>query len=149
MSLFAPELIAEMRGKYPQRDVDLIIHKIEARNAMEGIRNPQLALLAYLEHAERDDTERLDRKGGVTARKLAEGEWIARQRERDRANASDPDYAAFRGALIQRVLAEALTPRQVGETLAEYQRHFPQILDAELERLAAAGDQWQPLEMGR
>jgi hypothetical protein len=151
MSLFAADTLEKVRAMFPAVNLDLIVRKIEARYALKTIRYPESALLAYCERAVADGTERLDAKGSAQhakrearpARTIPDGGWIAAQRANDWATAAEPDYAAFRGALVQRVLAESLTPSQVGEILREYQYHFAQIADAELSFLAASGETWR------
>jgi len=64
---------------------------------------------------------------------------------------SDADYAAFRLALVARVL-DGLTPFETAELLAEYRPHFAhldhgrvgELLDEEIAELRRAGPYWNP-----
>ena len=69
----------------------------------------------------------------------------------DYGERSDPDYAAFRLALVARVLA-GLNPLETAALLAEHRQHFAALdhgrvgeqLDDEIAELRATGPYWNP-----
>lgn len=59
---------------------------------------------------------------------------------------SRPEYAAFRMALIQRILDERLLPRQVAIILEGRAEHYPEISYDEVLSLRRMGDEWKSLD---